>query len=697
MIDVPDKEGYHLGPYRLHRPLNKGGMGQVWLAYKVFSHGDFQRRAWRHPVAVKFPLLSSLFDPRVNAGLRTEAAIMSMLKHSSIPRTIDVGEHEGVTYVVMDYIPGVSGADFIAQLARRGQYASWEVISSIVRKAGNALLHVHTYTWGGAHQYLVHRDFAPKNLIVNGFGDVYIIDFGVAATALGSSHSTIKGTFKNMAPEQTYGEVSPAVDAYGLGVTLWSLLEGAEFRGAFPQEALNRMVPRGDYPPLRRPGIPEVLRTVCHGWLQPDPLHRMPIDIGLGLLTSHFQMRDDLIIEQVRKTIGHQAFRSGVTAEPSVLYEGEAERTFSAARAAVQEDNPPSFLRSASPSTEHEREPGPRGTRPFSPRDFADERSVEPRMADPDAPLARSDALTLRRQEAPEPPSHITLDDPFPPPPLLQRTDLLDMRTFFAGALEPPPPPEWRPREVTEAVPAAPSEGTTADSRISEVGSRPVLRRTPWIATAFVCSLALCVTGTATFLLRPLLSPTDARSQLRAVARPSSSATERTTATAPSEQAPDGSEHLATDFRAAPSEPGGALPLAEALEDAASPALAIPATQDAADSAPSNVLREEPATATPSSTVLTPPKPKVRVPIDIMLGLAKHAELYIGRRRIDLSVQHHQNLELSPGTRRTRWRIDPAAELRPGPPFRVRANHRYEIMVDARGPIIREIALEKVP
>jgi eukaryotic-like serine/threonine-protein kinase len=221
--------GQKFGNVVAERVLGRGGMGAVYLG----THPGLDMK-----VAIK--LLPDLFVGRhelVERFLR-EARVSSRLHHPNIVRTLDVGQHNSIYYLVMEYVDGV---DAQRLLEREGRFTAMRAVS-ICGFVAKALLEAHK-------QGVMHRDIKPANILIARDGRVKVADFGLArsitntATALTLSNQVV-GTPNYMAPEQIRTmDVDERVDIYALGTTMWQFLTGRlPFDGPTPMAVLLNVV-----------------------------------------------------------------------------------------------------------------------------------------------------------------------------------------------------------------------------------------------------------------------------------------------------------------------------------------------------------------------------------------------------------------------------------------------------------------------
>ena len=221
------ERGTRLGPYEILDSLGAGGMGEVYRA---------RDNRLDREVAIK--TLSSQF--RDDAGLRQrferEAKAISSLNHPHICALFDVGQQDGIEYLVMECLEGETVADRLL----RGALPLDQVLKIGV-EIGDALDKAH-------RRGIVHRDLKPSNIMLTRSG-AKLLDFGVAKATLQPSASmtaaatdttpstqpgTIVGTFQYMSPEQIEGkDVDGRSDIFSFGAVLYEMITGRRaFQGA---------------------------------------------------------------------------------------------------------------------------------------------------------------------------------------------------------------------------------------------------------------------------------------------------------------------------------------------------------------------------------------------------------------------------------------------------------------------------------
>ncbi len=223
-----------VGRYRILARLGRGGMGTVYRAHDPQLGRD---------VAVKVPRFEGPREAREQAQKRflREARAAAAVRHPNVCPIYDVGEHEGVPYVVMALVEGES----LAGPLGKGRYDDCRAAARLIAQVAEALEAIHAHG-------IVHRDLKPANILLDKSGQPVLTDFGLAR-AQDAEHLTadgsLLGTPAYMAPEQAsleVGPVGPATDVYGLAVVLYQMLTG---RTPFQGEALTVIYQVAQQPP----------------------------------------------------------------------------------------------------------------------------------------------------------------------------------------------------------------------------------------------------------------------------------------------------------------------------------------------------------------------------------------------------------------------------------------------------------------
>ncbi|PJF41005.1 MAG: hypothetical protein CUN55_12110 [Phototrophicales bacterium] len=206
------------GNYELLEEIGKGGMARVYRARQINIE--------RH-VAVK--VISSAISDQEDFRIRfkQEADLFAKLEHPNILPIYDYGEQDGHLYLVLRLMEGGTLEKLI-----RGKQLVLDELEKLVHQLAQAIDYAH-------QNEIIHRDLKPNNVLLDRFGNAYLMDFGIAKiiTDAQSEHvSTMLGTPAYMAPEQWRMErVDGRSDIYSLGVMLYEMLTGEmPFKGETP-------------------------------------------------------------------------------------------------------------------------------------------------------------------------------------------------------------------------------------------------------------------------------------------------------------------------------------------------------------------------------------------------------------------------------------------------------------------------------
>jgi serine/threonine-protein kinase len=245
------------GRYRIAGLLGRGGMGEVYRATDL---------TLGQAVALKFLPETTATDDRALARFYNEVRIARQVTHPNVCRVYDVGVTEGLHYISMEY---VDGEDLGSLLRRIGRLPVDKAVET-ARKLCAGL--------GAAHEKgVLHRDLKPANVMIDGRGQVIIMDFGLAGLAEQLQGDVRSGTPAYMSPEQLAGtEVTVKSDIYALGLLLYELFTGKRAFEAASLMELMQMQERAapaSMTSVARDLDPAAERVIMR-CLQPDPRQR---------------------------------------------------------------------------------------------------------------------------------------------------------------------------------------------------------------------------------------------------------------------------------------------------------------------------------------------------------------------------------------------------------------------------------------
>jgi eukaryotic-like serine/threonine-protein kinase len=253
------------GRYTLLRRIAAGGMAELYLALHRKVAG-FEKL-----VVIKRILPSMNDNPAFIDMLLHEARVAATLSHPNIVHVYDVDQVDGAYFIAMEHI---HGEDLVAILGAMKDRAltrfPLEHALGIVLGMCAGLAYAHDKRdLDGARLGIVHRDISPRNIVVSFTGDVKIVDFGIAKSAVLPGEDTgagqLKGKAPYMSPEQASGKsVDARTDIFAAGVVLFELTTGRRlFKGASEFETLKLIVDK-EYPRPGElsPGYPPALERI---------------------------------------------------------------------------------------------------------------------------------------------------------------------------------------------------------------------------------------------------------------------------------------------------------------------------------------------------------------------------------------------------------------------------------------------------
>jgi serine/threonine-protein kinase len=250
--------------YEIIEEIGRGGMGVVYKA----RHVRLDRL-----VALKMILAGAHASRDQIARFHIEARAVAQIQHPGIVQIYEDGDHEGLPYFSLEFVPGGSLAQSLG-----GRPQPPRSSATLVMALCRAMAEAHA-------RGVIHRDLKPANVLLTLGGQPKITDFGLAKQMEVDSQQTrsgaIMGTPSYMAPEQAWGrpsEIGPLSDQYALGAILYEMLVGRPpLQGANPLETLDLVRNQEPVPPTRiQPKVPTDLETICLKSLQKDPAKRFP-------------------------------------------------------------------------------------------------------------------------------------------------------------------------------------------------------------------------------------------------------------------------------------------------------------------------------------------------------------------------------------------------------------------------------------
>lgn len=304
-------------------------MAEVYLAEQSLTGGIVR------PVALKVirPEYSESEDFR--EMFLDEARTACTLSHPHIVHIYEVGDADGLLYMAMELVTGVSLTEVERALRQRGERFTDEALLAVGIATCAALEAVHE------RPNLVHRDVSPQNLMLSAGGTLKLIDFGISKAATNRNLTragSTKGKAGYFSPEQAKGKLLDGrSDLFSLGVTLYQLAAGVGPLDAYPTLiSRNTALVRGDWEPLSRvcPELPRGFVSVVDRAMRVKLEERYPdartmreelesvafaagLPVGPGSLTGYVRAEGESA--SVSKSSPRRAARGSAPAAPAVV------------------------------------------------------------------------------------------------------------------------------------------------------------------------------------------------------------------------------------------------------------------------------------------------------------------------------------------------------------------------------------------
>lgn len=265
--------GQSLGGYQLKEEIGRGSMGVVYRGKQIALGRD---------VAIKVLPPALAHDASYIARFIREAQIIAGLNHPNIVHIYDAGQQNKALYFVMEFVEGPTLASLLHLDGSIPDYLAVEYAADIADALDVAYKERH----------VIHRDIKPENLMLNRWGKIKIMDFGLAR-APGHQQITVAktlvGSIYYASPEQVWGQqLDNRSDIYALGVVLYEMVCGQRpFTGRSMPE-LTRAITQGQFQPpgVHNPAIPPALEVIIMTALATDREQRYE---EAGLMARHLR------------------------------------------------------------------------------------------------------------------------------------------------------------------------------------------------------------------------------------------------------------------------------------------------------------------------------------------------------------------------------------------------------------------------
>ena len=258
--------GFELGHYRIAEKIGAGGMGEVYRARDEHLSRD---------VAIKVLPPGTLTDESARKHFHKEALILSQLNHPNVATIHDFDTQQGVDFLVMEYIPGITLNEKVA-----GRPLPEKEVLRLGMQLAEGLAAAH-------ERGIIHRDLKPGNLRVTDDGRLKILDFGLAklwrpvtasaATESLSETHAMAGTVPYMAPEQLLGgEIDARTDIHAAGSVLYEMATGQRpFSNLEHAQLIGAILHQPPRPPTAlNPNLSPRLEWIIGKCLEKEPENR---------------------------------------------------------------------------------------------------------------------------------------------------------------------------------------------------------------------------------------------------------------------------------------------------------------------------------------------------------------------------------------------------------------------------------------
>jgi len=285
---VPSGQNFHpshgmhaptiIGNYRIVEEIARGGMGVVYLA----QHLQISRQ-----VAIKTVLIETNGDTETIERFSREAEAVARLNHPGIVTIYEVGQHEGLPYIAMQYVD----RGCLSNRMQEGPLSCNDALD-IALRVSEAMSHAH-------ENGIIHRDLKPANILLDSNRLPVVTDFGIAKYVESTKCELTRagqpiGTPHYMPPEQadpTYGEVGGWSDVYSIGAMMYAMLTGRPpFQAATAIDVIFQMLSNDPVPPRRlNSTVPATLEAIVLKCLQKQPKERYQSASELANDLKHFR------------------------------------------------------------------------------------------------------------------------------------------------------------------------------------------------------------------------------------------------------------------------------------------------------------------------------------------------------------------------------------------------------------------------
>jgi eukaryotic-like serine/threonine-protein kinase len=279
--------------YRVLDRIAAGGMAEVYRAESAGLEG------FKKTVAIK-RVLPHLAEKKQFIGMfLDEARLSAQLNHSNCVQVFDIGVGDKTYFIVMEYVDGSDLKALLEHVAHQERRIPVSTAIFICCRICDGLAYAHDARDNrGRLLGIVHRDISPPNVLITRYGEVKVVDFGLAKANSQLEHSQpgiIKGKFSYLSPEAALGEaVDARSDIFAAGIILWEMLAGRRLFSGETDLQTVRQVQAAKIPDLKKfnPEVGPELEAVVLRALARDPRQRYQSarELGIDLNNLLFRM-----------------------------------------------------------------------------------------------------------------------------------------------------------------------------------------------------------------------------------------------------------------------------------------------------------------------------------------------------------------------------------------------------------------------
>ena len=275
--------------YRVVEKLESGGMAEVFRAESEGLQG------FKKQVAIKRVLPHLSEKKRFISMFLDEARLSAQLSHSNCVQVFDIGVGDNAYFIVMEFVDGANLKAIAEAVKKSGKDFPVAAAAFIALEICKGLSYAHEMRdANGIELHIVHRDMSPPNVLVTKYGEIKIVDFGLAkanSQLEKSEPGIIKGKFSYLSPEAAMGqEVDARTDIFAVGIILWELLAGQRlFLGETDFQTVKK-VQQAVVPSIStiNKRVPPELERIMNKTLAREPAARYQTARDLGMELSKF-------------------------------------------------------------------------------------------------------------------------------------------------------------------------------------------------------------------------------------------------------------------------------------------------------------------------------------------------------------------------------------------------------------------------